>query len=131
MDNFYQNGNNVNIRKDILEEMAKWSGFLGICNIVFGALACLGAIVTFGFSLIPGIIQIIMGVKLNNAKKSANAFIYGDYEEINNCFENLKTYLKINSILIIVSLVLGIIGVIAIIAAGASMMDSLMPVQYY
>jgi len=95
-----------------LKTLSKWSGFVGIMTIISGALACIGAIGSFGLSLIPGIITIILGVKLRNAKSSIDSYLSGNGGEINNIFENLASYLKLQGILIIISLVLIVIGLL-------------------
>lgn len=106
--------------RNLLETISKWSGFVGIMTIITGALTCLGAIATFGVSLIPGIIQIILGVRLRNAKTSVDRYLAGDAREINGIFESLGSYLKLQGILIIVGLVLAVIGIIIALVVGIS-----------
>jgi len=124
MDNFNQTAFSIPDR-NLLETISKWSGFVGIMTIISGALACLGAIGTLGISLIPGIIQIILGVKLRNAKTSVDRYLAGDGREINGIFESLGSYLKLQGILIIVSLVLVAIGIIIAIIGGFAIMSQL------
>ncbi|MFA5524531.1 MAG: DUF5362 family protein [Tissierellales bacterium] len=107
--------------RSILETLSKWSGFLGIMTIITGALTCIGGIGTFGISLIPGIIQIILGVKLRNAKTSVDRYLAGDAREINSIFENLGSYMKLQGILIIVGLVIAVIGIIIAIIGGIAL----------
>lgn len=109
--------------KSLLETLNKWSGFVGIMTIITGALTCLGAIGTFGISLIPGIIQIILGVKLRNAKTSIDKYLAGNTGEINGIFESLGAYLKLQGILIIVGLVLAVIGIIIAVVVGIGFMS--------
>lgn len=97
--------------RSLLETLSKWSGFVGIMTIISGAFICLGAITTFGISLIPGIITIILGVKLRGAKTSIDKYLSGDARELNGIFENLGSYLKLQGILIIISLVLAVLGI--------------------
>ncbi|EOC99236.1 DUF5362 family protein [Caldisalinibacter kiritimatiensis] len=97
---------------DTLINLSKWTGFVGIMTIIGGALTCLGAIGTFGISLIPGIITIILGVKLRKAKTSIDSYINGNGNELNNVFDSLGVYFKIQGILIIISLVIAVIGLI-------------------
>lgn len=108
--------------RGFLEALRKWSGFVGIMTIITGALTCLGAIGTFGISLIPGIIQIILGVKLRNAKTSIDRYLGGDAREINGIFESLGSYMKLQGILIIVGLVMAIIGIIIAVVVGIGFM---------
>jgi len=89
MDNFNQTTYSTPDR-GLLEILSKWSGFVGIMTIITGALTCLGAIGTLGISLIPGIIQIILGVKLRNAKTSIDRYLAGDAGEINGIFPKFR-----------------------------------------
>lgn len=117
MDNLNQTAYSTPDRS-FLESLGKWSGFVGIMTIITRALTCLGAIGTFGLSLIPGIIQIILGVKLRNAKTSIDRYLAGDVREINGIFESLGSYMKLQGILIIVGLVLVVIGIIIAVVIG-------------
>lgn len=109
---------NITPDMQLLEQLRKWSNFVGIMTIISGAFTCLSAIFSFGLTLIPGIITIILGVKLINAKKSIELFIRGNSQEINGIFENLGSYFKIQGILIIVSFVFVVIGIIGSLALG-------------
>ncbi len=120
MDNFNQ-ASYATPDRSILETLSKWSGFVGIMNIITGALTCLGAIGTFGISLIPGIIQIILGVKLRNAKTSVDRYLSGDAVEINGIFENLGSYMKLQGILMIVGLAIAAIGIIIVVIGGIAL----------
>jgi hypothetical protein len=96
-----------------LQTLSKWAGFfVGIMSIIIGAFTCLGAIGTFGLSLIPGVITIVMGVKLRNAKASIEKYLAGGGNELNNIFENLGTYFKIQGILYIITIVLTVLGIL-------------------
>ena len=101
--------------KALLEKLSKWSNFVGILLIISGILSCLGAIFSFGLSLIIGIFTIILGVKLRNAKKSIDMYIQGNSNEINGIFEHLSSFFQISGILIIISLVLAIVMIIVFI----------------
>lgn len=107
--------------KSLLETLGKWSGFVGIMNIITGAITCLGAFGTFGISLIPGIIQIILGVKLRNAKTSIDKYLTGDAREVNGIFEKLGSYMKLQGILMIVGLVMAVIVIIVVIIGGIAL----------
>ncbi|KNF07780.1 hypothetical protein CLPU_12c00530 [Gottschalkia purinilytica] len=108
--------NNTQINKEALSSLSSWSSFISIVTIISGILTCLGSIFTFGLSLIPGIITIILGVKLNNAKNSIRNYLNGNEAEINMIFENMKGYFKLQGILIIVGFVLVILGIIISVA---------------
>ena len=107
--------------KALLEKLSKWSNFVGILLIISGILSCLGAIFSFGLSLIIGIFTIILGVKLRNAKKSIDMYIQGNNNEINGIFEHLSSFFQISGILIIISLVLAVLMIIVSIALGFAM----------
>jgi hypothetical protein len=124
MDNFNQAAYSTPNR-ELLGTLGKWSGFVGIMTIITGALTCLGAIGTFGISLIPGIIQIILGVKLRNAKTAVDRFLAGDAREMNNIFESLGSYMKLQGILTIVGLVIAAIGIIIVIIGGIALFTRL------
>jgi len=101
---------NITINNETLKTLSKWSGFVGIMTIISGAFMCLGAIGTFGISLIPGIITIILGVKLRGAKGAIDQYLSGSGAELNGIFENLASYLKLQGILIIISLVMVVLA---------------------
>ena len=114
-DDYYELDYNTNDNRSItintgsLEKTVIWSGIFGIITIISGVLTCLGAIGTFGISLIPGIISIFLGVKLNNVKKAIDSYLRGDSNAINDTFEHLGNYFKIQGILTIVTLVIGVL----------------------
>ena len=103
---------NTTPNKETLESLSKWSGFVSIMMIISGALMCLGAIGSLGLSLIPGIITIILGVKLRNAKNSIKNYIHGNSGELSSMLDHMASYFKLQGILIIISLVLTIIGIV-------------------
>lgn len=125
------NSNAITISPELLETTAKWAGFLGIVTIVSGALTCLAAITTFGLSLIPGIINIILGLKLNNVKKSIQAYLNGNSYAINETFDNMGKYFKIQGILMIVAFVVGVLGIIFAVLLGFSMFNEMGGPMYY
>lgn len=129
----YQNSNNtpISISPEFLEKTSKWAGFLGIVTIVSGALTCLGAITTFGLSLIPGIINIILGLKLNKVKSTIESYLRGDSYAINEAFDNIGSYFKIQGILMIVAFVLAILGIIFAVVIGFSAFNSMGNQMYY
>lgn len=109
MENMNQPSNIV-INNETLKSLSKWSGFVGIMTIISGAFMRLGAIGTFGISLIPGIITIILGVKLRGAKGAIDNYLSGNANGVNSIFENLGSYLKLQGILIIISLVMAVLA---------------------
>ena len=113
-----QSSTGLHISREHLETTAKWTGIMGILTIISGILTCLGAIGTFGISLIPGGINIFLGLKLNKVKKSIESYLSGEAYAINETFENMGSYFKINAILLIIGLILGLIGIIVVIVLG-------------
>lgn len=111
--------------KVLLEKLSKWASFVGIMIIIFGALTCLGAIVTFGLSLVPGIITIILGLKLRNAKNSIEMYIRGNGHEINGIFEHLSSFFQMSGILIIIYLALIVLSLIIVVILGAALFNGL------
>jgi len=103
-----------------LQTLSKWSGFVGIMTIISGVLACLSIV-----GIIPGVITIILGVKLRGAKNSIDSYLRGNNNELNGIFENLGNYFKIQGILIIVSLVLGLLGLIFFIVIAIAGFSSM------
>lgn len=93
--------------KHLLDTLSKWTNFVGIITIIVGILSCITI-----FGIVPGVISIILGLKLRNAKNSIDLYLRGQSQEINNIIENLGAYFKIQGIYIIVSLALSIIGLI-------------------
>lgn len=118
------------INRSLLETTSKWSGFLGIVTIISGVLTCLGAITTFGLSLIPGIINIILGLKLNKTKQEIENYLRGDTYAINATFENLGSYFKIQGILMIVTFVIAILFILFAVIVGISAFSSMTNTYY-
>ncbi len=104
--------------KMFLDKLNSWTNFVSIMTIISGALMCLGALTSFGLSLILGIPTIILGVKLRNAKNSLELYIRGNSQEINGIFEHLSAYFKIQGIIMIISIALAVIGFILAIVVG-------------
>lgn len=129
----YQNTENagISISPEFLEKTSKWAGFLGIVTIVSGALTCLGAITTFGLSLIPGIINIILGLKLNKVKGNIQDYLRGNSYAINDTFDNMGSYFKIQGILMIVGFALAILGIIFFVIVGFSAFNGISNQMYY
>jgi hypothetical protein len=109
------------IQKEQLSELSKWAGFVAIMTIIFGALSAISGVWFYLIGAAPGVIMIILGVKLRGAKNSADALIASGEEnpaEINALIASLATYFKIQGILTIVILALGVVGMIFGMFAG-------------
>lgn len=123
--------NDLTISKEFLKKTSKWLKIVAILTIISGVLACLGAFTTFGLSLIPGIINIILGVKLNNAKKAIDNYLRGDFNSINEVFDNIGQYFKIQGIFMIAGIVISILMVIAMVIFGFAAFNNMGPEMMY
>ncbi|MFZ5642953.1 MAG: DUF5362 family protein [Bacillota bacterium] len=115
------------IERDQLRELSKWAGFVGIMTIIFGAISAVFGLFAMIIGAIPGIIMIVLGVKLRNAKKYADQLLAagpeGNDTSINMLFINLNNYFKIQGILIIIYLVLMALGMLSGALAGFAFMN--------
>ncbi|MTI46442.1 DUF5362 family protein [Sporosalibacterium faouarense] len=100
----------------LMETLSKWVNFVGIMTIISGILSCISIV-----GIIPGVLAIILGLKLRSTKASIDLYLSGSSDQINSIFENLGSYFKIQGILIIISLALGIISFIIAIVSFISM----------
>jgi len=121
------------VDRERLGQLSSWMGFVGIITIIMGALSALSGVFAFVVGAIPGIIVIILGVKLRGAKKSADSLISEGvsdtyWSNFNMLVGNLNTYFKIQGILIIISLVFMVLGVIFAFLFGFAFMQD-MPVR--
>lgn len=92
-------------------EMAGWLKFVGIVNIISGALTALSL-----FGIIVAWIPIWMGVLLFQSGSSAvNAQTGQRADELLNMVKRLKTYFIINGVLIIVMLAIMVLGFLFIV----------------
>lgn len=104
--------------KDQLEILQKWTGIVGIILIVSGVINTITGFFFFLVGAIPGIISIILGLKLRGVKKHIKDYLYtqSDYP-LNLLFTDLTSYFKIQGVftivMIIASLLLGVFGVLA------------------
>lgn len=117
------------VNKETISKFISWTNIVGIFSIVMGALSALAGIFALVVGAIPGVIMIIMGVKLLNAKKAAQELLA--VEDITTAipvFDQLlaetTTYFKIQGILYIVSIVISIIGMIVGFGMMAAMINS-------
>ena len=107
------------LEKQQLVDVGRWSGFVGIITIISGILSCISIV-----GIIPGVIAIILGLKLRNVKRFAEEAAASQDEmsqasRLNLMISDLSGYFKIQGIMIIIGLVLAVIGIIIAIAAGA------------
>ncbi len=103
--------------REKLQQLSYWLGFVGIITIIGGAFTALAGLFAFIIGAIPGIVAIILGVKLRSAKQYADAVLQENNGEkfpgsFDMFIDDLNTYFKIQGILILVSLALTVFGVI-------------------
>ena len=114
------------MNKDTLRQLSTWMGFVGIMTIIAGAFSAIAGLFAFIVGAIPGIITIILGVKLRNAKHNADLILAGEtiddeVAHFNMFTANLSTYFKIQGILIIISLAFALVGILIAIVGSVSM----------
>ncbi len=109
-----------------LSEMKDWAGFLGIILIISGVLSAISGLFLFIVGAIPGIITIILGVKLRDAKKYADELLQSnDQTLLNPLIASLGSFFKIQGILIIVIFAFIVLGFMIILIGGLAYMGSL------
>ncbi|MFZ5597103.1 MAG: DUF5362 family protein [Bacillota bacterium] len=113
------------VDREQLGQLSKWAGIVGILTIIFGALYAIAGLFAFVVGAIPGVVMVIMGVKLMNAKKSADEILMSGDEDggkITMLISNLGIFLKIQGIFYIISIVLVILMFIFSAIFGIAMM---------
>ncbi len=95
----------------VLRQLSAWMGFVGVIIIISGIISVLLSLASFALGAIPGIISVILGVKLFSAKQYVNEIIAtppgADFTPHFNMFAtNLNTFFKIQGLLILILLVL-------------------------
>ncbi len=118
------------LNQETVNKLITWTNLVGIVSIVFGALSALGGIFAFLIGAIPGVVMIIMGVKLLNAKKAAQELLTIEDQSIaitklDQLLSDITTYFKIQGILYIASIAVGIIVFIIYMAFIASFIGSM------
>ena len=108
-----------------LEKVVKWTKFVGIMNIITGAMYCLLMILFFSIpSAIMGVITIIMGTKLTNAATHMRfAAENKDAVSFTTAMDQLRAYFLINGILLIVFIAFILLVLIFISFFAGSLMD--------
>jgi len=110
------------LNKEQLKQLSTWAGFVGIMTIISGVLSCISVI-----AIIPGVISIILGLKLRTAKRYSDEIIesvdVNQESRINLLVSELATYFKIQGILMIISIILIVLGVVAMVTFGFSAMN--------
>lgn len=110
------------INQENIQGFIKWTNIVGILSIVLGALAALGGVFAFLVGAIPGVLMIIAGVKLLNAKKAAQELAEIEdpvlfTEKLNQLIFESTAFFKLQGIYFIASIILAVIGIIVYIVA--------------
>lgn len=86
-----------------LSDMKTWAGILGILMIISGVLSAIFGIFFFIVGAIPGIITIVLGLKLRDVQRYAEEILHsGDQAALNPLIGSLGSFFKIQGVLIIV-----------------------------
>ena len=107
----------MNIRQQ-LKEYSTWVKIIAWVTIISGGLQALGGVWLFIIGALPGVISLILGLKLLNSTKHAMNLVNsseGDDQEMFLMIKELTTYFKIQGVLMLI----GIIGFILLMAFGA------------
>lgn len=115
------------LSRDIYRRLGTWANVMGIFNIVTGVL---GIITLVG--IIPGIINLILGLKLTATKRSIDGLLAQTEGEdssiqLNEMADNLGTFFMINAIMMLIGVgitILVILVMILLIIAGAMSMGN-------
>lgn len=105
--------------KHQVADLGRWAGFVGIVTLIGGILSCISIV-----GIIPGIVAIILGLKLRSVKSYADQVVAdpddaSQASRINLMINDLSSYFKIQGILMIIGLVLAVIGIIIAILSSA------------
>jgi len=111
------------MEREKLQQLSAWMGFVGIITIIGGVLTAIAGVFALIVGAIPGIITIVLGVKLRSAKKHADAMLLESTGEalpdsFNLFIANLNTYFKIQGVLIIISMAMAVLGALFGVFAG-------------
>lgn len=95
--------------------LSGWSGFFAVIMIISGALQCLWII-----GAVFGVPLIIAGLKLQSAVKASREFNGTNGWKLNETFENLNSFFKIQGILIIIGLALMVLFFLIMLTIGVA-----------
>jgi hypothetical protein len=110
----------------MLSQLSSWIGFVGIMMIIGGVISAISGLFAFVIGAIPGIITLILGLKLRTAKKHADAMLADHSTSLSSAnfgmfVDSLRSFFKIMGILIIIALVLSLLGIIFGVVASFMM----------
>ncbi|MCG0275536.1 MAG: DUF5362 domain-containing protein [Thermosediminibacteraceae bacterium] len=98
------------IRK--LEEFSTWAGIVGWVTVISGAIEAIFGLFVFIIGALPGVISLIMGIKLLGARDRARNIVLSqgyDEQQMVLLMQEMTTYFKIQGILIIIGVVLTVL----------------------
>ena len=106
-----------------LEKLVKWTKFVGIMNIITGAMYCLTIFVFSIPTVIMGIITIFMGTKLTNAANHLQFAVQNkDSISFTTAMDQFRSYFLINGVLLMITIAfIGLCLIIVIFFFGAIM----------
>jgi len=88
-----------------LEKLIKWTKFVGIMNIITGALYCLTILIFLIPTAIMGVITIFMGTKLTNAANHLQFAVQNkDSISFTTAMDQFRSYFLINGVLLIITI---------------------------
>jgi hypothetical protein len=88
-----------------LEKLMKWTKFVGIMNIITGAMYCLTIFVFSIPTVIMGIITIFMGTKLTNAANHLQFAVQNkDSISFTTAMDQFRSYFLINGVLLMITI---------------------------
>lgn len=105
------------------EEFSIWAGIVGWTSFIVGAIQAFFGLFAFVIGALPGIITLILGIKLLGAKRYAkNLAVSQELEEqdLILLIQEMNTYFKIQGVLIIIGFIIFIIAVASGIIADLS-----------
>jgi len=113
------------VNKELLIQHSRLVGTVGTITLVFGALAAIAGLFAFLIGAIPGIINIILGLKLREAKRYADQLLASDRDPayLNRLFGSLNSYFKVTGILLIINIAIFVLGFLSMVIFGSAAMN--------
>ena len=129
MNDIAENTSRLNYRldyqgKDVLLKLARWSKFVGLINIFFGFIYCLTIFVFSIPTVIIGIFLILIGTRLTSvAGNLQNCVLQEESYSFSEALDQLRSYMFLNGIMLIVMIVIITILIIIAIIFGVAVKD--------
>jgi hypothetical protein len=107
-----------------LQKLSSWTGTVAWITVISGVISAVIGLFAFVVGSIPGIITIIMGMKLFNAREHARAASVAEENEteLTGMIKDLSIYFKIQAICAVIGVVLSFFAIILgmMLSAGAA-----------